>query len=214
MSSLRGVLRLRRRGLVELLMTLAFAFGIAWTAEALVVKPYKIPSGSMEPTLVIGERILVNRLATELGKPHVGEMVVFHPPAGAEQQECGEAGAQVTPGGAPCATVSRRRASVNFVKRIVAGPGDQIYVSAGHVYRRAAGKSGFVREHDPYIAPCGGAGECNFPTPITIPPGTWFMMGDNRGNSDDSRFWGPVPTSWIIGVAVAAYWPLDRVGSL
>jgi len=214
MPSLRGALELRKHGLVELILTLAFAVGLAWTAEAFVVKPYRIPSSSMEPTLRVGERVLVNRLATELGSPHVGEIVVFHPPAGAEAQECGEQGGQATPGGSPCSTPSRREAGVTFIKRVVAGPGDQIYVSGGHVYREAAGTRGFKREEDPYITPCGAGGECDFPRPITIPAGTWFMMGDNRGDSDDSRFWGPVPTSWIIGVAIASYWPLDRLGTL
>ena len=80
--------------------------------------------------------------------------------------------------------------------------------------RKAAGASHFVRESDSYIKPCGGVQECNFTTPITIPAGHWFMMGDNRGESDDSRFWGPVPTSWIIGDAFATYWPPDRIGTL
>lgn len=62
-----------------------------------------------------------------------------------------------------------------------------------------AGASGFVRESDPYIRSCGPAPECSFPDPIKIPAGYWFMMGDNRGASDDSRFWGPVPTAWIVG---------------
>ena len=93
-------------------------------------------------------------------------------------------------------------ASVNFIKRLVAGPGDEIYIKGGHVFRKAAGSSHFVAEKDSYIAPCGESSECEFPTPIKIPPGHWFMMGDNRGDSDDSRFWGPVPTSWIIGQAV------------
>ena len=205
--------RLRGRAGVELLLTLLFAVAIAWTAQAYVIKPYKIPSGSMEPTLAIGERVLVNRLAVELGQPHVGEIVVFHPPAGAERQECGEHGSEVRPGGAPCSIPGRREASVNFIKRVVAGPGDEIYISRGHVYRKAKGAASFVREQDSYTAPCGSSNECNFPTPITIPSGTWFMMGDNRGDSDDSRFWGPVPASWIIGVAFAAYWPLNRLGS-
>ncbi len=204
--------RRRPRAVVELLLTLGFAVAIAWTAQAYVVKPYRIPSGSMEPTLTIGERVLVNRLALEFGQPHVGEIVVFHPPSGAEQQECGESGAEVKPGEAACSTPGRRAASVNFIKRVVAGPGDQIYISDGHVYRKARGASSFVRERDSYITPCGSSSECNFPTPITIPDGTWFMMGDNRGDSDDSRFWGPVPTSWMIGVAFTAYWPLDRLG--
>jgi signal peptidase I len=90
--------------------------------------------------------------------------------------------------------------SVEFIKRIVAGPGDAIYIKEGHVFRKAAGTSQFVAEQDSYIKPCGVSPECNFPMPIKIPAGDWYMMGDNRGESDDSRFWGPVPTGWIIGV--------------
>ncbi|HTC73490.1 MAG TPA: signal peptidase I, partial [Solirubrobacteraceae bacterium] len=88
----------------------------------------------------------------------------------------------------------------------------EIYIKEGHVYRKAAGTSQFVREQDSYIRECGVSPECNFPTPIKIPAGHWFMMGDNRGESDDSRFWGPVPTGWVIGQAVATYWPPDRIG--
>ncbi len=71
-----------------------------------------------------------------------------------------------------------------------------------------------VEEKDPYIAPCNGSGSCDFAGTITIPHGDYFMMGDNRGQSDDSRFWGPVPKSWIIGQAFFTYWPPDRVGTL
>jgi signal peptidase I len=69
-------------------------------------------------------------------------------------------------------------------------------------------------ESDSYIRPCAGGEDCTFSTPIKIPPGHWFMMGDNRGQSDDSRFWGPVPQGWIIGGAFATYWPPDRIGFL
>jgi signal peptidase I len=100
---------------------------------------------------------------------------------------------------------------VNFIKRVVAGPGDTIRIVRGHVIRN--GK----RENDPYIADtCGSDANrgCTLSTPITIPPGHWFMMGDNRGESDDSRFWGPVPRNAIIGGAFATYWPPDRIGLL
>ncbi len=101
-----------------------------------------------------------------------------------------------------------RESNVDFIKRIVAGPGDVIYIKEGHLYRNG------VRENDPYIQPCGGASECNFPTPIKIPPGDWFMLGDNRGESDDSRFWGPVPSSWIVGVAFMRVSPFGTIGFL
>jgi signal peptidase I len=99
-------------------------------------------------------------------------------------------------GGAACDHPLPRPVSVQFLKRIVAGPGDVISILDGHIIRN--GK----RELDPYIRACGTSPDCNFPTPITIPAGHWFMMGDNRGESDDSRFWGPVPTSWITGHVV------------
>ena len=151
--------------------------------------PYRVPSGSMEPTLPIGARVYVEPLS---GTPKVGDIVVFNPPEAAEQEDCGP-----VPHPADihslCALPVRKASSVRFVKRIVAGPGDTIYIKDGHVYRNG------VREQDPYIKACGAVPECNYPHPIKIAPGHWFMLGDNRGESDDSRFWGPVPTSWILG---------------
>jgi signal peptidase I len=65
---------------------------------------------------------------------------------------------------------------------------------------------------EPFASQCQDAA-CNMGQ-ITVPKDHWFLMGDNRGNSDDSRFWGPVPTSWIIGKAIVTYWPPDRVGGV
>jgi signal peptidase I len=200
--------------IVELVVIVAVALGLALAIQAWIIKPYKIPTGSMEPTLIEGQRVLVNRIAMDFSEPHVGGIYVFHPPEGAKQEECGPTPHVVKPGGAACSQPVPRKSSENFIKRAVAGPGDEIYVREGHVFRKAAGTNQFVAEKDSYIQACGVSSECNFPEPIKIPRGHWYMMGDNRGNSDDSRFWGPVPTGWIIGQAIATYWPTDRIGIL
>jgi signal peptidase I len=194
--------------IVELVVIIAVALGLALAIQAWIVKPYRIPSGSMEPTLAVGQRVLVNRIGMDFSDPHVGEIAVFHPPEGAEQEQCGPIPHTIKLGGEACSQPIPKKSSVNFIKRIVAGPGDTITIVEGHVTRNG------VREKDSYIRQCGSSPQCNFPKPIKIPAGHWFMMGDNRGESDDSRFWGPVPTGWIIGGAIATYWPLDRIGIL
>jgi signal peptidase I len=194
------------KSIIELVLTVAIAVGLALLIQAFIVKPYRIPSPSMVPTLDVGQRVLTNRL---INHPSVGDIVVFHPPKGADPQVpvCGNPN-QGEGHGQPCATPTPGESSQTFIKRVVAGPGDRVQIVDGHVFRNG------VREKDPYIAPCGGGDGCNMRTPITIPPGHWFMMGDNRGESDDSRFWGPVPDSWLIGIAFFTYWPPDRIGLL
>ena len=192
--------------LLELVLIVAVALGLALGIQAFIVKPYRIPSESMVPTLEIGQRVLVNRIGTRFGEPEVGDVTVFHPPVGAEAlgEQCGARPSE----GEACAEPTRERADVNFIKRVVAGPGDEIAVRNGHVILN--GK----RQREPFTAPCGGGPGCDLPEEITVPDGHYFMMGDNRGASDDSRFWGPVPEEWIIGPAFATYWPPGRIGGL
>jgi signal peptidase I len=161
----------------------------------------------MEPTLDVGQRVLVNRFLYHFKDPQIGDIVVFHPPAGADGEglPCGVPRHT----NEPCSKATPQESSQNFIKRIVAGPGDSISVKEGHPV-----VNGVEKKDEPYITPCGGTGECNLPVPITIAPDHYFMMGDNRGASDDSRFWGPVPRDWIIGEAFATYWPPDRLGTL
>jgi signal peptidase I len=191
---------------IELVITVAIAVGLALLIQAFIVKPYRIPSGSMEPTLHVGQRILANRM---INHPSVGDIVVFHPPTGADSDNgtCGDL-RQGAGHSQACDRGTAAESSQTFIKRVVAGPGDTIYIKNGHVYRNG------VREKDPYIYQCGDGPNCNFLTPIKIPPGDYFMMGDNRGDSLDSRFWGPVPDKWVIGVAFFTYWPPDRIGTL
>ena len=191
--------------LVELVLIVAVALGLALGIQAFLVKPYRIPSPSMVPTLTPGQRVLVNRIGNNFGDPAIGDITVFHPPTGAEDgKECGAQHRDDQ----PCPQPTPKKADVNFIKRIVAGPGDRLSVIDGHVVLN--GKP----QKEPFIRPCGGGEGCNLPTPITIPPEHYFMMGDNRGSSDDSRFWGPVPRDWIIGNAFATYWPPKRIGPL
>jgi signal peptidase I len=196
-----------RNSLVELVLIVAVALGLALGIQAFLVKPYRIPSPSMVPTLMPGQRVLVNRIGNSFGDPAIGDITVFHPPTGAvvsDGPKCGVA----HPDTSPCPKETPAEAGTNFIKRVVAGPGDTVAIRDGHVMLN--GKE----QKEPFIQACGGAQGCNLPTPITIPAKHYFMMGDNRGSSDDSRFWGPVPRDWIIGNAFATYWPPNRIGLL
>jgi signal peptidase I len=191
--------------LLELVLIVAVALGLALGIQAFLVKPYRIPSESMVPTLEIGQRVLVNRIGARFGEPEVGDVVVFHPPRGAERgNECGTA----PPEGQVCVEPTPQQADVNFIKRIVAGPGDKLRIENGRVVLNGE------RQPEEFAEPCGGGEGCTFSREVSIPAGHYFMMGDNRGSSDDSRFWGPVPEEWIIGEAFATYWPPDRIGLL
>jgi signal peptidase I len=184
----------------------ALAIGLALAIQALIVKPYQIPSESMEPTLEPHQRVLVNRLGYRFGDPAIGDVVVFHPPVGADRgNQCGVERDQ----GQPCPEPTDDRSDTNFIKRIVAGPGDSLSIQDGHPV-----VNGVEASDEDFIKPCGVGNGCNFPEEITIPPDHYFMMGDNRGRSDDSRYWGPVPRDWIIGEAFFTYWPIDKVGLL
>ncbi len=197
------------RGLIELVITVAIAVALALLIQAFIVKPYRIPSPSMVPTLAVGQRVLTNRLA---GNPSVGDIEVFHPPHGADFDNpvCGnpDQGGTGGTGAQACDKPTPQESTQTFIKRVVGVPGDTIQIVNGHVIRNG------VREKDSYIIPCGDTPSCNFGKPIKIPPGYYFMMGDNRGESDDSRFWGPVPSKWLIGNAFFTYWPPDRIGFL
>ena len=195
------------KGLIELVVTVAVAVALALLIQAFIVKPYRIPSPSMVPTLDVGQRVLTNRL---VDKPSIGDIVVFHPPHGADIDNgvCGNPN-QGAGHSQPCGVPTSQQSNQTFIKRVVAGPGDTVAIKNGHVYRNG------VPEKDPYIIQCSpGSSSCNFPTPIKVPPGDYFMMGDNRPDSEDSRYWGPVPDKWIIGVAFFTYWPPDRIGFL
>jgi signal peptidase I len=155
---------------------------------------WRVPSPAMLPTLDVGADVLTGLGTT----PAIGDIVVFHPPAGADSQPavCGKPH-QGSGYRQACDEPTTRESTQTFIKRVVGLPGDRLQIINGHVIRNG------VEQTEPYTIACGTSAFCTFPTAIVIPSGDYFVLGDNRGVSDDSRFWGPVPRAWVVGVAVA-----------
>ena len=152
---------------------------------------YGIPSSGMVPALAVGDTALVDEDAYVHARPQIGDIVVFRAPAGADRGRCGRR----PPPGQACATATPRDGHAHFIKRIVARSGDRIAIRGGRVIRNGR------RAAEPFVTrPCKGeyAG-CDFPRAFTVSAGRYYVLGDDRGASDDSRFWGPVARRAIIG---------------
>ncbi|OAT79512.1 signal peptidase I [Desulfotomaculum copahuensis] len=168
----------KKSALGELLESVIIAVVLAAVIRLFILAPFYIPSGSMEPTLLVNDRIIVSKLAYHLGEPHRGDIVVFKYPLDPSR---------------------------DFVKRLIAVGGETVELRNSHLYING-------REMpENYLPP--GMTFANF-GPKKVPKGSYFMLGDNRNNSDDSRVWGPLPRQDIIGKAIMIYWPLDRIGLL
>ncbi|MEO9175792.1 MAG: signal peptidase I [Gaiellales bacterium] len=189
-GALGRVLELRKNPIVDLLITLVVAVCIAYGVQRFIVKPYRIPSGSMEHTLHIGDRVLAARFLYRFEDPHRGEIVIFHPNGIGGQALAGD-----------------HVASVTFIKRLIGMPGDWVQGSRGHVQicKGPAGQ-GCKSLNEPYVS----SQQMDF-APVHVPAGHYFMMGDNRANSDDSRDWGTIARSQMIGEAFMVYWPPTRI---
>jgi signal peptidase I len=193
---------------LELVVIVAAALLLALLIQAFVVKPYRIPSASMFPTLHVNQRVLVNRIGMHFDSPSVGQIIVFHPPKNFDQGCADPTQGPDEPAGQACDVSEGKPSSQTFIKRLVGLPGDTLRIVNGHVIRNG------VRERDPYAVPCQGSSACNLSATIKVPAGEYYMMGDNRPDSEDSRYWGPVPRKWIIGRAFLTYWPPARLGFL
>ncbi|MDQ6784668.1 MAG: signal peptidase I [Actinomycetota bacterium] len=170
------------RGVVEWVAILAAAALVAFVLQRFVVQAFYIPSGSMETTLVPGDRVLVNKLSHDV---HRGDIVVFTKPA-----------SDTTPN------------IKDLIKRVVGLPGEQI----------SSGPSASVLINgrpisEPWLTATARANPGPAITPQVIPPGDYFMMGDNRGDSADSRIIGPVPGRLIVGRAFVRVWPFSNIRS-
>jgi signal peptidase I len=196
--------RTARGSLLELVTIVAVALGLALGIQAFLVKPFRIPSESMVPTLDIGQRVLVDRVTKNFSDYDRGDVLVFKPPAGADTNACGVRHSSRS----PCPEPTDGQSDTNFIKRVVAVEGDRLSVRGGRVFING------TPQQEPYARLDDACPICNLPQQITIPEDHYFMMGDNSGASADSREWGPVPKDWVIGQAFATYWPPGKIGTL
>lgn len=168
----------------ENIRILAIALVIAIFLRIFVAEPRFIPSNSMEPTLHIGDRLLVEKVSYRLHPPQVGDIVVFEPPP--QLREYGYTGRQA------------------FIKRVVATPGATVTVANHQVFVDGVPRQeSYTLEPPEYLM-----------TAITVPSDSIFVMGDNRNDSNDSHVWGALPQDNIIGVARFRFWPLSRFGTI
>ena len=182
---------------IDWIVTVAGAIAIVLAIKAWVVNPYRIPSSSMEPTLHcartepgcearFSDRVLANRFIYHFRSPKRKEIVVFDVPAKAKT-ECGAGG--------------------TFVKRLIGLPGDVVHED-GQAFIWVNGK----RLDEPYVQAWRRAQDVEYRNHTwKVPPGHYFMLGDNRGQSCDSRKWGFVPRKNLIGEVFAVYWPPNRI---
>lgn len=171
-----------RKVAIEWALILVVAVLAAFLIRSFAIEPFYIPSGSMQPTLQVGDRVLVNKLSYDVHSVHRGDIVVFKRPAN-----------DYSPG------------VKDLIKRVIGLPGETISAHGGSVYvdGRLLRESWLPK----------GETTGSFP-PTFVPSGRYFMMGDNRGDSADSRIIGPVSDKLFIGRAFVRVWPVSRIGGL
>jgi signal peptidase I len=170
----------------ENIRILLIALVLAFLIRTFIAEPRFIPSASMVPTLNLGDRLVVEKITYHLHPPQRSDIVVFQVPV-ALQEESGYSADQA------------------FIKRVIGLPGDRIALRVGKVYRNGQPLS------EPYVVEQPKAEDFS---EVTVPPQQLFVMGDNRNNSNDSRYWGYLPMKNLIGHAVWRFFPLDKWGSL
>jgi signal peptidase I len=189
----------------EIAVLVATALVIAVVVKTFVAQAFYIPSGSMEPQLQINDRIVVSKVSYRLHDPRRGDIVVFDAPGGGSDDD------DDTP--LPARIVRTVVQSIGlappstdeYIKRVVALPGERVEGSGGKVLVDG-------RELvEPYLPT--GTATSDFAS-VVVPPDTVFVLGDNRGNSADSRIFGPVPESTVVGRAFTRVWPVGSASFL
>lgn len=185
----------------ELPVLIIIAFGLALLIKSFLVQAFWIPSESMEPTLIRGDRVLVNRLAYRFREPRRGEVIVFIAHHGDKRSFAGKIVGFLTDG-----LGATRPSEQDYIKRIIGLPGEKLQLKDGVITITPPGGKPFTLD-EPYTAkekdlsPFG---------PTTVPKDSFFVMGDNRNHSSDSRVIGPIRRSDIIGKAFVKVWPPKR----
>ncbi len=184
----------QRRALLEWIVAIVVAVVVAVVIKNWVAQTFVIPSKSMEDTLLVGDRVLVSKLAYRYGDIARGDVIVFHNPDCADQQSFCE--------------------YAQLIKRVVGVPGDRVTAVEGQLvvngdvvaekHLKPGSSTTMPGSCDRY-----GDGEL-----ITVAPGTLLVMGDNRNSSKDGRCFGPVAFDAVIGRAELRVWPLSRIGGL
>jgi signal peptidase I len=177
--------------LIEWAIVIVVAVLVSLLIRTFVFQTFYIPSGSMEPTLQVGDRIIVDKLAVEFGTIHTGDILVFKAPK-AVATVCGDDVA-------------------DLVKRVIATPGETVKSVGNKIYVKDQGEPWHVLKQPwSHVAEVGAK-----PIATTyVTANHYFMVGDNEPNSCDSRYWGLLPRSDVIGKAFVRIWPLRRAGFL
>lgn len=163
-------------------------------------EPRWIPTASMRPTLIEGDRLIIEKVSNFVSVPQRGDILVFYPPFEKLDQSAWSKFTRL---------IGYFNSDTAYIKRVVGVPGDTIEIKDG----MGVSVNGKLL-NEPYKKEYGpiGCRDGMFCGKMVVPKGYYFMMGDNRNNSQDSRFWGLLPQDRVIGKAYFRFWPIDRVG--
>jgi signal peptidase I len=172
---------------LDIIETVVVALSIFLILYLFIMQPHQVNGQSMDTTFLNGEYVMTDKLSYRFNAPKRGDVVVFKAPPLAE-----------CPEGAGC----------DFIKRIIGLPGDTVEVRSNHFYINGQ------LLNEPYLNPSVETKPFTYTMngPVVVPEGSYFVSGDNRPHSSDSRMWGPVPLNLIVGKVFFRYWPLARIG--